>query len=106
MPAAAAVVGGGGGGAHAAVFGVDQVRQLRSVADVHRLLHEASAHERAIDGELEQLLMRRSELATRLLALHSSTEEVGAAIWAWLVVNGPVCLAGCWGGFQTSRRRN
>ncbi len=63
---------------------VEQVRALRSAADVNRLLHEASARERAIDGELEQLLARRGQLEQRLTQLHASTEEVGrrsAAGW-------------------------
>lgn len=71
--APAAVLAGGGS------FSLDVVRSLSSVADVHRLLHEASARERAIDTELEQLLSRRSELEQGLLDLHTSTEEVGAA---------------------------
>lgn len=89
-PAATAVVGGGGAAAAAAasVFGVEQVRQLRSVADVHRLLHEASARERAIDAELEQLLLRRGELEQRLVELHGSTEEVRGR-------EGCCCWAGC-----------
>ena len=71
--APAAVAGGS--------FGVEAVRSLASVADVNRLLHEASARERAIDSELEQLLFKRSELEQQLLQLHVSTEEVrrGAA---------------------------
>lgn len=59
---------------------VEQVRALRSAADVNRLLHEASARERAIDAELEQLLARRGQLEQRLVELHASTEEVGAAL--------------------------
>ncbi len=57
-------------------FGLEAVRSLASVADVHRLLHEASARERGIDTELEQLLSKRSQLEEGLLELHSSTEEV------------------------------
>jgi hypothetical protein len=68
-PTAVSAAGGG--------FGLEAVRSLSSVADVHRLLHEASARERAIDTELEQLLSKRSELEQGLLELHSSTEEVG-----------------------------
>lgn len=67
MPAA--VAGGGS-------FGVEAVRNLASVADVNRLLHEASARERAIDSELEQLLFKRCDLERQLLQLHVSTEEV------------------------------
>ena len=72
LPPVATAGGAGSGGA----FSLEQVRQLRSVADVNRLLHEASARERAIDGELEQLLSRRGELEARLLELHGSTQEV------------------------------
>lgn len=68
-------------------FGLEAVRSLASVADVHRLLHEASARERAIDTELEQLLSKRSELEQGLLQLHVSTEEVGPA----------AALGGGWG---------
>ena len=57
-------------------FSLEAVRALRSAADVNRLLHEASARERGIDAELEQLLGRRGELEARLLELHASTEEV------------------------------
>jgi hypothetical protein len=67
-PTAVAVAGAG--------VGLEAVRSLASVADVQRLLHEASARERAIDTELEQLLSRRSELEQSLLQLHVSTEEV------------------------------
>ncbi|PSC72320.1 conserved oligomeric Golgi complex subunit 4 isoform B [Micractinium conductrix] len=69
MPATA-LAGGGGG------FGFEAVRQLASVADVNRLLHEASARERAIDAELEQLLARRGDLEACLVQLHTSTEEM------------------------------
>jgi hypothetical protein len=62
--------------AASAAFGLEAVRSLASVADVNRLLHEASARERAIDSELEQLLFKRSELEERLVELHASTAEV------------------------------
>lgn len=78
---AGGVVAGGATAAVAALAAggqgwVEQVRALRSVADVNRLLHEASARERAIDAELEQLLARRGQLEQRLVQLHASTEEV------------------------------
>lgn len=79
-------------------FGLEQVRQLRSVADVNRLLHEASARERAIDGELEQLLLRRGELEERLLDLHNSTQEVrtiavSRSVVKWVARGGPALQA-------------
>lgn len=88
LPPAAAYGGVGVGG-----FGLDQVRQLRSVADVNRLLHEASARERAIDAELEQLLGRRGELEARLVELHGGTQEVRCG---WAAVADPLLSpAGC-----------
>ncbi len=80
-PAAAVLAGAASGGGLAATsggagFGLDAVRQLSSVAEVNRLLHEASARERAIDNELEQLLSKRGELEHCLVELHTSTEEV------------------------------
>jgi hypothetical protein len=83
--APAAVAGGS--------FGVEAVRSLASVADVNRLLHEASARERAIDSELEQLLFKRSELEQQLLQLHVSTEEVRRGA-AWRVGGGWVGAGG------------
>lgn len=78
-PAGSAVlVGAASGGVGSGGFGLEAVRQLASVADVNRLLHEASARERAIDTELEQLLFKRSELEQCLVELHLSTEEVRA----------------------------
>ncbi|KAL4441200.1 hypothetical protein ABPG77_011437 [Micractinium sp. CCAP 211/92] len=80
-PAAAVLAGAASGGGLAATsggagFGLDAVRQLSSVAEVNRLLHEASARERAIDNELEQLLSKRGELQHCLVELHTSTEEM------------------------------
>lgn len=80
-PAAAVLPVAASGGGLAATgdgtgFGLEAVRQLASVADVNRLLHEASTRERAIDAELEQLLSKRGELEHCLVELHSSTEEV------------------------------
>lgn len=74
-PAAAAATALGS--AVAGLGWLEQVRALRSAADVNRLLHEASARERAIDAELEQLLARRGQLEQRLVELHAGTEEVG-----------------------------
>ena len=90
-PAAASMAGASSGG-----FGLEAVRGLASVADVNRLLHEASARERAIDTELEQLLFKRSELEQRLLQLHESTEEVGrrqggAPSWLGLLKRPAAC---------------
>lgn len=96
-PAAAGGVVTGGAAAATAVLAaggqgwVEQVRALRSVADVNRLLHEASARERAIDAELEQLLARRGQLEQRLVEVHASTEEVRPGAWfqaAWLARSG------------------
>ena len=59
------------------------VHRLSSLADVHRLLHEANAAERGIDAELEALLSRRGELEQGLAALHSSTTEVCVGRMGW-----------------------
>lgn len=85
-PAAAVLAGAASGGGLAATsggagFGLDVVRQLASVADVNRLLHEASARERAIDAELEQLLSKRGELENCLMELQASTDEVRGCSW-------------------------
>ena len=55
------------------------VRRLSALSDVHKLLSEAVARERAIDGELEALLARRGEQEARLAALQAATAEVREA---------------------------
>ncbi|KDD75009.1 hypothetical protein H632_c926p0, partial [Helicosporidium sp. ATCC 50920] len=51
------------------------IRQLTSLAEVQRLLHEATLEERAIDAELESLMERRSEVERRVLGLQESSAE-------------------------------
>jgi len=51
------------------------VAQLTSLNDINRLLHETLGRERAIDGELEDLLAKRGDVEGRLLDLRASTAE-------------------------------
>ena len=52
------------------------VKRLTNLNDIVRALHETHARERSIEGELEQLLSKRSDIEKSFLRLHSTASEV------------------------------
>ncbi|KAF8060573.1 COG4 [Scenedesmus sp. PABB004] len=63
--------------APSAALGEDEkLAALTSAADVHRLLHETVARERAIEAALDKQLARRGELQRAVAGLQAGTAEV------------------------------
>mmetsp|Transcript_32816 Transcript_32816/g.77788 ORF Transcript_32816/g.77788 Transcript_32816/m.77788 type:complete len:739 (+) Transcript_32816:153-2369(+) len=61
---------------HGATDLSDICRQLTTLGDINRLLHEVVARERSIDAELEQQLSKRKDVEDSLMSLSTSTDEV------------------------------
>ena len=59
-----------------AALNIDMSR-LTNLNDIVKLLHETLAKERAIDAELDKMLMKRGDLERNILSLNASTSEVG-----------------------------
>jgi hypothetical protein len=67
-------------GSHApAPLNIDMsvIKKLVNHSDINKLLHETLAKERAIDAELDKMLMKRGDLERNILSLNASTSEVG-----------------------------
>ncbi len=64
------------------------VKRLTNLNDIVRALHETHARERSIEGELEQLLSKRSDIERSFLRLHSTASEVMEQ--AALALQGPL----------------
>ena len=58
----------------AASVSMEDIHGLMDVAAMTRMLHETIAKERAIEGELEELLASRADVERRLMSLQAAAE--------------------------------
>jgi hypothetical protein len=59
-----------------APFDAAVIKKLTNLNDINKLLHETLAKERAVDAELDKMLMKRGDLERSILSLNASTSEV------------------------------
>uniref|UniRef100_A0A7S3RBF0 Conserved oligomeric Golgi complex subunit 4 n=1 Tax=Dunaliella tertiolecta TaxID=3047 RepID=A0A7S3RBF0_DUNTE len=54
---------------------LSSIHRLTNLSDINRFSHEVTAKERAVDGELDQLLSKRTDLENRFLLLKAPITE-------------------------------
>jgi hypothetical protein len=77
------------GAAAPAPFDAAVIRKLTNLNEINKLLHETLAKERAVDGELDKMLMKRGDLERSILSLNASTSEVRVRWARWAPIRRP-----------------